>query len=125
METKLMTTVDELSAPGSEIAYETFPRPDDEARSPEMYAATASTAGDDVGGLLDTGVRPDSASALRAAGWQVTGNHGVDFTPGYGRGPDPAVDDPIAGFRWTFGRKSAEPDASEEAMPDNTSGRLK
>ncbi|MGW4483692.1 SAM-dependent methyltransferase [Amycolatopsis sp. NPDC004368] len=109
VETLLMTTIDELSAPGSEIAYETFPRPDAEARSHEMYAATANTAGYDVGGLLDTGVRPDSAAALRTAGWQVTSDRGVDFTPRYGRGPDPAVDDPIAGFRWFFGRKSGGP----------------
>ncbi|MGW4483693.1 SAM-dependent methyltransferase [Amycolatopsis sp. NPDC004368] len=105
-EARLMASLDRLSAPGSELGYEiVLDQEDENLRTHDLYAATGTSTGTDIGRLFDDGTRPDSAAALRAAGWTLTSAPVADFTARYGRGPDPTVDDPITHIRWVIGSK--------------------
>ncbi|MFI5606210.1 hypothetical protein [Amycolatopsis sp. NPDC051903] len=101
-----MTDVDRLSAADSETGPEiVVGQEDDDLRSHDLYESAAAGTGSHLGRLFADGRRPDSAAALRAAGWTVTSAPVADFTARYGRGPDPAAADPITHIRWVFGRK--------------------
>ncbi|WIX79805.1 SAM-dependent methyltransferase [Amycolatopsis carbonis] len=105
-EARLMAHIHRLSAPGSELGYEIVLGQEAESlRTHDLYTATGTSTGTDIGALFDDGTRPDSAANLRAAGWTVTSAPVADFTTRYGRGPDPAVVDPITQIRWVIGSK--------------------
>nr|WP_225956285.1 bifunctional GNAT family N-acetyltransferase/class I SAM-dependent methyltransferase [Amycolatopsis lexingtonensis] len=107
VEERVLALVDRLSARGSRLGYEIVPGQESaEFRDHELYAGTGEAIGSHLPSLLDGDARPDSAAALRAAGWAVTERPVADYTARYGRGPDPAVDDPIRRARWGFGRKT-------------------
>lgn len=107
VEQRVIATIDRLSAPGSHIGYEVVPgQESSEFRDHELYAGTGAAIGSHLPSLLDEDARPDSAGALRAAGWELTERPVADYTARYRRGPDPAVDDPIRLSRWVVGHKS-------------------
>ncbi|WP_237331238.1 SAM-dependent methyltransferase [Streptomyces mexicanus] len=102
-ERRLIATVDRLSAPGSNLAYEIkevaeSPR----VRANAVYVAARERLGIDLTALFDTRPRPDSAGDLTARGWTVRTHTPYDFTALYGRGPLPEPDDALAANRWIF-----------------------
>ncbi|RSD14913.1 SAM-dependent methyltransferase [Amycolatopsis eburnea] len=106
VEERVLALVDRLSAPGSRLGYEVVPGQESAGfRDHELYAGTGEAIGSHLPSLLDAHARPDSAAALRAAGWEVTERPVADYTARYGRGPDRAIDDPIRLARWGFARK--------------------
>ncbi|SER21661.1 SAM-dependent methyltransferase [Actinokineospora terrae] len=105
-ERHLMSTVDSLAAPGSDLAYEIklglgSPR----ARANPVYTATRDQTGIDLLALFNPDPRPDSAAHLHTRGWSTTTRTPFDFTHHHGRGPHPEPDDALAGNRWVFATK--------------------
>ncbi|WSE35122.1 SAM-dependent methyltransferase [Amycolatopsis rhabdoformis] len=116
VEERVLALVDRLSAPGSHLGYEiVLGQETAEFRNHDLYAGTPEAIGSHLPSLLDGGARPDSASALRAAGWEVVERPVADYTVRYGRGPDPSVDDPIRQARWGFAHKT---EVSAQRAPD-------
>ncbi|SEQ91548.1 SAM-dependent methyltransferase [Lentzea albida] len=106
VEERVLGLVDRLSAPGSHLGYEVvLGQESPEFRDHELYSGTGDAIGSHLPSLLDDGARPDSAGALRAAGWEIDERPVADYTARYGRGPDPSVDDPIRMSRWVLGSK--------------------
>ncbi|GAA2998906.1 SAM-dependent methyltransferase [Actinokineospora diospyrosa] len=105
-ERHLISTVDSLSAPGSDLAYEIKLGLDaPQARANPLYTATREQTGIDLFALFNPDPRPDSAADLRARGWSTTTHTPFDFTRHHGRGPHPEPDDALAGNRWIFANK--------------------
>jgi methyltransferase (TIGR00027 family) len=108
VEERVLSLVDRLSAPGSQIGYEVVIGQESlEFRNHQLYAGTPEAIGSHLPSLLDGDARPDSAGALRAAGWEITERTVAPYTARYGRGPDPSVDDPFRQSRWAFGHKKS------------------
>ncbi|MFH7341072.1 SAM-dependent methyltransferase [Streptomyces sp. KHY 26] len=110
VERDLLATVSALSAEGSVIGYEILRGQEtDEIRNNSLYADTEEKVGVHLGGLFSGDARPDSAAALTAAGWEMSGESVYGFTRRYGRGPHPGVDDAISHARWLRGRRVRVP----------------
>lgn len=107
-ETHLIDTVDELTTPGSALAFEAKLEKDLQAyRDSPIYTATREQIGIDLLHLFDKGPRPDSAAGLTAKGWSTSTHTPFDFTRRHGRGPLPESNDALEGNRWVFARKSS------------------
>lgn len=118
VEERVLAAVDRLSAPGSHLGYEIVPgQESSEFRDHDLYAGTGEAIGSHLPSLLDDDARPDSAKALRAAGWEITERPVAGYTAHYGRGPDPSIDDPIRLARWGFGHKVSRPARLNPAQP--------
>ncbi|WNV88937.1 class I SAM-dependent methyltransferase [Umezawaea sp. Da 62-37] len=105
-ETRLITTVDHLSPPGSTLAYEVKPRDEHpRARLNPLYAYTLQHIGLDLPTLFNKDDRPDSATTLTTIGWSTTSHTPFDFTRLHGRGPHPEPDDAFGRNRWVFATK--------------------
>ncbi|PWI45124.1 SAM-dependent methyltransferase [Streptomyces sp. ICBB 8177] len=105
-ERQLMACVDDLSAPGSSLAFEVklgVERP--QVRESPVYTETRRQIGVDLLALFDGEPRPDSAADLAARGWITAVCTPYDFTRRHGRGPRPQRDDALAANRWVFARK--------------------
>lgn len=104
-ERKLVAAVDQLSAPGSTLAYEIKELAEPSAvRASPVYLATRQRLGIDLLALFDTAPRPDSASELTHRGWTTATHTPYDFTALHGRGPLPEPDDALATNRWIFAK---------------------
>jgi methyltransferase (TIGR00027 family) len=102
-ETALIETVDQLTAPGSALAFEVKLEPDLlEYRTSPLYVATHRQIGIDLLGLFAREQRPDSAGALAARGWHTSVRTPFEFTREHGRGPLPEPNDALEGNRWVF-----------------------
>ncbi|KUL38205.1 SAM-dependent methyltransferase [Streptomyces sp. NRRL F-4489] len=105
-ETRLIATVDRLSAAGSTLAYEAKLEKNLLAyRDSPLYTATRSQIGIDLLSLFSTEPRPDSAGHLASTGWSTAVRTPFDFTRHHGRGPLPEPNDALAGNRWIFADK--------------------
>ncbi|WP_019631558.1 SAM-dependent methyltransferase [Actinomadura atramentaria] len=107
-ERRLIAAVDDLSAPGSALAYEAkVGFESGKIRANPVYTAARERVGVDLLALFDAEPRPDSAADLTARGWTTTVRTPFDFTRRHGRGPLPEPDDALAANRWTFAEKPA------------------
>ncbi|MEU2878091.1 class I SAM-dependent methyltransferase [Streptomyces sp. NPDC007070] len=112
VETRLIETVDGLSAPGSALAYEVkLERDLLEYRDSTLYTATRDQIGIDLLDLFDGEPRPDSAGDLTGRGWTTSVFTPFEFTHRHGRGPLPEQNDALEGNRWVFADKAATPPA--------------
>ncbi|WP_329586808.1 class I SAM-dependent methyltransferase [Kitasatospora sp. NBC_01250] len=106
VETQLIDTVDQLSAPGSALAYEVKLEKDLMVhRDSTLYTATRQQIGIDLLDLFVGEPRPDSAGRLAGKGWSTSVRTPFDFTREHGRGPLPEQNDALAGNRWVFANK--------------------
>ncbi|MGW4056523.1 class I SAM-dependent methyltransferase [Streptomyces sp. NPDC004779] len=106
VETRLVDTVDALTAGGGALAFEAKLEKDLTAyRDSPVYTATREQIGIDLLGLFDLGPRPDSAGGLAAKGWSTSMHTPFDFTRRHGRGPLPEPNDALEGNRWVFAHK--------------------
>ncbi|MDT8913225.1 SAM-dependent methyltransferase [Amycolatopsis sp. PS_44_ISF1] len=105
-ETRLMSTVDLLAAPGSVLAYEVKLGLESPAvRDSPVYTTTKEQIGIDLLALFDRQPRPDTLAALIARGWFATGHSPFEFTRLHRRGPEPEHPDALAANRWVFAAK--------------------
>ncbi|MFJ4961663.1 class I SAM-dependent methyltransferase [Streptomyces sp. NPDC088729] len=103
VETRLIDTVDRLSAEGSALAFEVKLEKDLLAyRDSPIYTSTRHQIGIDLLDLFDRQPRPDSAGALSDKGWSTSVHTPFDFARRHGRGPLPEQNDALAGNRWVF-----------------------
>ncbi|GAA4805687.1 class I SAM-dependent methyltransferase [Streptomyces ziwulingensis] len=102
-ETRLLDTVDRLSAAGSALGYEVKLEKDLLAyRDSPLYTSTRRQLGIDLLRLFDSDPRPDSAGALAGRGWSTSVHTPFEFSRRHGRGPLPEPNDALAGNRWVF-----------------------
>ncbi|MFE2757986.1 SAM-dependent methyltransferase [Actinosynnema sp. NPDC059335] len=106
-ERRLIDTVDRLSAPGSTLAYEVKPLPENaSARDSPVYTSTKDQIGIDLLALFDAEPRPDSAATLASRGWTTHVHTPFEFTRRHGRGPLPEPHDALAANRWVIATKT-------------------
>ncbi|MFF7187960.1 SAM-dependent methyltransferase [Streptomyces sp. NPDC008222] len=102
-ETRLIATVDRMSAVGSTLAYEIKEVSESApVRTGPVYVAVRQRLGIDLPALFDSDPRPDSAGELSGRGWTVSVRSPYDFTALHGRGPRPQPNDALAVNRWVF-----------------------
>lgn len=102
----LVSAIAALSVPGSRIGYDTIvDRKAETVRRSPVVADTGEKVGVALGDLFDSGARPDSARTLHDAGWRMSVRTPFDFTPAYGRGPRPGIQDTVAHARWITGER--------------------
>lgn len=105
-EKRLVDTVDSLTTPGSDLAYEVKLGVEPErVRDNPVYTTARRQIGVDLLRLFDGEPRPDSAADLGARGWSTATRTPFHFTRLLGRGPEPEPDDALAANRWVFAAK--------------------
>ncbi|GLW90298.1 SAM-dependent methyltransferase [Actinokineospora globicatena] len=102
-ERHLISTVDSLSAPGSDLAYEI--KLDLGSPANPLYTSTRDQTGIDLPALFNPDPRPDSTTTLHTHGWSTTTHTPFHFTHHHGRGPHPEPNDALSGNRWVFAHK--------------------
>jgi methyltransferase (TIGR00027 family) len=107
-ETQLVTAVDRLAAPGSELAFEVKLDEDLMAhRHSPLYTETRRQIGIDLLDLFAKEARPDSAGDLARRGWSTSVATPYEYTVRLGRGPLPEPNDALGGNRWVFADRRA------------------
>ncbi|WP_043910736.1 SAM-dependent methyltransferase [Kitasatospora griseola] len=100
-ELRVADELDELSAPGSTLAYEVKVGMEvAKVRANPVYTAARTRIGVDLLSLFAPGPRPDTAAHLGALGWATTVRTPFDHAAGLPRAPRPERDDALAANRW-------------------------
>ncbi|KDN82148.1 SAM-dependent methyltransferase [Kitasatospora cheerisanensis] len=106
-ELRLAGDLDELSAPGSTLAYEIkLGLEAANVRANPVYAAARDRIDVDLLALFAPGPRPDTAAHLGALGWSTATRTPFDHAAGLPRAPRPEPDDALAANRWITGVKT-------------------